>query len=72
MFKNWNWTFPALRYFTLTLRFVSYILARIVAQKYFATKTLKILLLLLKIEVITLNILSTCYFVLLIDNLSAK
>ena len=42
------------------------------AQKYFATKTLKILLLLLKTEVIILNILGTCYFALLIDNLSAK
>ena len=30
MFKNWNWTFPALPYFTLTLRFVSYVLVRIV------------------------------------------
>ena len=51
------------------------------AQKYFATETLKIcyitvilllLLLLLKIEVIILNILGTCYFALLINNLSAK
>ena len=41
-------------------------------QKYFAIKTLKILLLLLKIEVIILNIVGTCYFVLLIDNSNAE
>ena len=41
-------------------------------HKYFAAKALKILLLLLKIEVIILNILGTCYFILLIDNSSAE
>ena len=29
LFKNWNWTFPVVCYFTLTLKLVSYILARI-------------------------------------------
>ena len=28
--KNWNWTFLVVLYFTLTLKFISYILARIV------------------------------------------
>ena len=32
LFKNWNWTFLVVRYFTLTLKFVSYVLARIVAE----------------------------------------
>ena len=35
MFKNCIWTFPVLPYFTLTLKFVSYILARIVVAFFF-------------------------------------
>ena len=31
LFKNWNWTLPIVHYFTVTLKFVSYILVRIVS-----------------------------------------
>ena len=33
LFKNWNWTFLVVRHFTLALKFVLCILARIVASK---------------------------------------
>ena len=34
LFKNWNWTFLVVRYFTLTLKFVSYILVSIIHRIY--------------------------------------
>ena len=34
LFKKWNWTFPVVRYFTLTLKFVSCILARILLLEF--------------------------------------
>ena len=38
LLKNWNWTFPVVRYFTLTLNFVSYILARIAVLHFSPSK----------------------------------
>ena len=32
LFRSWNSTFPVVRYLALTLRFVSYILARIIVK----------------------------------------